>query len=176
MALKSTDQPTRLRGSVAESAINTFTVVEISVPRILETQLLFDADRIIMTIDLPIRTTAGSCQARSQLVLSDDAPTALLTQDDPKLIGKLETESVFALLESSAGGFTVQKIAPSTILANKDGIVDSTRWRNVLPDDKIWLIIHNLAVTNAINAEVVILGKLDKLDKDDFNALILSRL
>ncbi|KKL62335.1 hypothetical protein LCGC14_2186240 [marine sediment metagenome] len=175
-ALKQTEQPTRLRGAVSESAINTFTATEISVPRILDSRLLFDADSIKIVAVRPVRTTVGVASTQCQLMLSDDEPTSLLLFDDPKLIAELELESVFALLESAAGVFTVQKLAPSAIIGNRDGLVDSTRWRNVLPDDKVWLVVESTDVTNVIIARVIILGKLDKLDTDDFNALILSRL
>lgn len=176
MALKATEQPTRLRGTVVESAINTFTAKEISIPRILENKELFDADQINITMDSPVRTTVGNCRARAQLIISDDEPSGFINEADPKLVAQMELRTLFALLESAAGVFTVQEIFHGLPDPQKDGHVDSTRWRNFLPDDKVWMCVHSVGVTSVIGAEVTILGKLDKASQDDFNALVISRL
>lgn len=176
MALKVTEQPQEIRGQVTESSTNTLTVTEIAIPRILSTQELFDADQIRIMGDVqPIRTTTGIASHRIQLVLSEKAPTALLADDDAKLVAQLWVTSLYNLRESAAGVFTVQKVGDS-VHQNKDGHVDSTRWRNFLPDDKIWLVTHSEGATTVSVATVRILGKLDKSSDADFKALILSRL
>ena len=175
MALTPKEQPTRLRGSVEESAINTFTAVEISVPRDISDKLLYDADYIRLNVNRPIRTTIGNCSANVQLQLSDEKPTAMMTLDDSKLVADYFMISQFTLIESAAGVFT---LSPTIIAVegNRDGIVDSARWRNLLHDDKIWLCVKGGSVTNILIAISEILGKLDKVSSDDFNALILSKL
>lgn len=174
-ALKDTDQPDKLQGVVVESAINTFTTVEISIPRVISTRELFDADRIVLTADGPVRTTVGVATARVQLILSDNAPTALLTSEDKNLVADYNEETIYVLIESAAGVFTVQQVGKSRS-PNREGLVDSTRWRNFLYKDNIWLCVHSAGVTAVITAYVKITGKLDKASSADMDALLLSKL
>jgi len=173
MPLSGSEQPLRLRGTVVETGTNTFTPAEITVPRILSTQQLYDADFIKMSIDVPVRTTVGIARAIGQLILSDDTPTAFLNEVDPKVLARMEIETLWVLRESAAGVFTVQKVNTTIIT---DGEVHSERWRNFFPDDKMWLCVAGVGATTVLGAEVYTLGKLDKASDGDFKALIMSRL
>lgn len=174
-ALKDNEQPDIISGTVLESGTNTFTAAEISIPRVTSTRELFDADRIVLTCDGPVRTTVGVATARVQIILSDNAPTALLQSDDSNLVADYNEEAIYQLLESAAGVFTVQ-LTVKTRSPNREGLVDSTRWRNFLYKDNIWLCVHGAGATAALNAYAKITGKLDKASQADFDALLLSKL
>ena len=175
MPLKGSEQPTILRGSVIETSINTLKVKEISVPRDITNRLLFDADLIQLNLDTAIRTTVGRAIARAQLVFSDDEPAALLNYDDPKMIVENKITSLFMLLESAAGVFTVQQVSEFQDEI-RNGVEDSARWRNFFPDDKVWLLVLSANATDLQRADVKVYGKLDKASNEDFQALVLSRL
>lgn len=170
MALKPDEQPTLIRGTVTESASNTFTAKEISIPRDLNSRLLFDADRITMTVVRPLRTTEGLATIEAQLQLSDDEPTAMMAEDNPDLIAQLLIDAQYSTVNA------LVVLSAIFVRPNQDGYVDSTRWRNFLYDDKIWLCIEGAGNSSTRTATCKILGKLDKASNEDFQALVLSKV
>lgn len=169
MAIKENEQPTYLHGSVEESAINTLTVHEISVPRILGSRLLFDIDEVVIEISVPRPTLGADALAYGsiQLVVSDDEPTTLLDPDDPALLAYRilctlanATDTLFIREQSGFAHWMTQSHA------------------NLVPDDKVWLVIQGSAnrVANVLKGNVRIKGSMAKVTIEDFEALVLSRL
>lgn len=175
MALKPDEQPTVLNGVAIQTIVNGFVAERISVPRVVETRNLFDADRITIKIGGPVRITEGPTRARAQLILADNEPTAVLDSEDANLIAEIDLNVGFIEAESAAGVFTNKKVY-EVVRGNADGVVDSTRWRNFLYKEDIWLIVDTTAATAVLRATVKIIGKLDKASQSDFDALLLSKL
>lgn len=169
MALKINEQPTIKHGIVTESAINTFTSLEIDVPRILEAKQLFDIDEIALDGSAPRPALGADAQAFGtvQLQISENAPTAMLPLDDPLL---LAIYSRMALAN-----------ATDTLVVFPDRgrrLWTTQTHANLVPDDKVWLCVMGSGnrAAQVIVGTCVIKGKLVKVTDADFSALVISRL
>lgn len=169
MTIKEHEQPTYLKGEVLETAINTFTVYEISVPRILSDRMLFDIDEIVIDVTRPASALGADSMAsvNAQLVISENEPTGMLDYQDGRVLAALQRAGF-----SSATDFLF------TTITKGMQVWASPTHANLVPDDKIWLLVQgtNNKAARVCTGTVRIKGKLSKVSAADFEALIMSRL
>lgn len=169
MTLKENEQPTYLNGTVTETAVNTLTVLEIQVPRILSSKMLYDVDSVFIDVEQPIPTLGADATSfkTAQLVVSETTPSALLGLNDDRVIAHIRrvtyanaTDRLYSDIDQGKSDWTTDKHA------------------NYIPDDKLWLVIEGAAnrAGDLGTSWVRINGKLSKVTQDDFEALVLSRL
>lgn len=169
MAIKENEQPTFIHGTITETAINTFSALEIQVPRVLGQRLLFDVDEVFIDVERA-RPTLGAdahAGAEAQVVISENEPTALLTFDDPRILA--------ATLQGALANAT------DVIWEGRErgnNLWETITHANLVPDDKVWLVVQGTGnrAGHTLSAWCRIKGKLAKVSQDDFEALILSRL
>ena len=169
MAIKENDQPTFLRGQISEPTINTFTCLEIQVPRLLSSRMLFDIDEIIVDVQRPSPALGADAQAFAiaQVIISENPPTALLDFDDSRVLAHIErmtlanaTDCISQIINKGFQHWKTESHA------------------NLVPDDKIYLCVQGSACRAAhlLIAYARIKGQMAKVSIEDFEALVLSRL
>ena len=167
MALKEDEQPTYVHGNIRETTANTLKALEIKVPRLLSSKMLYDIDNIFISISQPNGTPVadGSFHNEGQLVISENEPLALLEDDDPRLL---------ALVERQMLSNATDQVQTSVSRGQQNW--DSARHANLIADDKVWLIVKGTSnkATTLSKASVRINGKLSKVSTTDFEALVLK--
>lgn len=163
MALKEGQQPVEIDFSLAESAVNTYTSLEIDLPVIIQEGLAFDIDLIEYRISPSFDpVAAGHVEQRFQFTFNEQ--TALLGLDNNQVVAGagISAQASAALLHSGERLFEMH--------------IDTRGRANLIARSSIFLGIDSLNTTIAFNVTGRLIGSLVKVDQKALTQLVLNQL